>query len=106
MPGRCRCVLLVRDVVSGSASLQHIGFEVPKFGANLTSSSLILASVLEQVSDIPQSRQFVIGDKKVIPNLAAEYRLGAPIGIYMQIYNAGIDQTTLRPSIDVEYALI
>ena len=24
----------------------------------------------------------------------------------MQIYNAGIDQTTLRPSVDVEYALI
>ena len=24
----------------------------------------------------------------------------------MQIYNAGIDQTTLRPSIDVEYALM
>lgn len=23
----------------------------------------------------------------------------------MQVYNAGIDQTTLRPSVDVEYAL-
>src|SRR2546429_7956120 len=29
-----------------------------------------------------------------------------PVGIYLQIYNAGIDQTTLRPSVDVEYALI
>ena len=24
----------------------------------------------------------------------------------MQIYNAGIDQTTLRPAVDVEYALL
>jgi hypothetical protein len=24
----------------------------------------------------------------------------------MQVYNAGIDQTTLRPSVDVEYALL
>jgi hypothetical protein len=24
----------------------------------------------------------------------------------MQIYNAGIDQTTLKPSVDVEYALL
>jgi hypothetical protein len=24
----------------------------------------------------------------------------------MQVYNAGIDQTTLRPSVDVEYALM
>ena len=79
---------------------------MPKFGANLASSSLILASVLEQVSDIPASRQFVIGDKKVIPNLTATYHRGAPVGVYMQIYNAGIDQTTLRPSVDVEYALL
>ena len=106
MPGRYRVDLLVRDVVSGAASLQHVGFEVPKFGVNLTSSSLILASVLEQVSDIPASRQFVIGDKKVIPNLTAEYHRGAPVGVYMQIYNAGTDQTTLRPSIDVEYVLL
>jgi GWxTD domain-containing protein len=106
MPGRYRADLLVRDVTSGAASLQHVGFEVPKFGVNLTSSSLILASVLEQVSDLPASRQFLIGDKKVIPNLTAEYHRGAPVGVYLQIYNAGTDQTTLRPSVDVEYALM
>ena len=27
------------------------------------------------------------------------------MGVYLQVYNAGIDQTTLRPSVDVEYAL-
>jgi GWxTD domain-containing protein len=105
-PGRYRVDLLVRDQESGAASLQHVGFAVPKFGESLAGSSLILASVLEQVSDVPASRQFVIGDKKVIPNLAAEYHQGAPVGIYMQIYNAGIDQTTLRPSVDVEYVLL
>ena len=105
-PGRYRVDVLVRDIESGAESRQHVGFEVPKYGASLASSSLILASVLEQVSDIPASRQFVIGDKKVIPNLTATYHRGAPVGVYMQIYNAGIDQTTLRPSVDVEYALV
>lgn len=105
-PGRYRVDLLVRDMESGAASQQHVGFEVPKFGSNLTSSSLVLASVLEQVNDVPLSRQFVIGDKKVIPNLSATYRRGAPVGVYMQIYNAGIDQTTLRPAVEVEYALL
>lgn len=105
-PGRYRVDVLVRDVESGAESRQHVGFEVPKYGANLASSSLILASVLDQVSDTPQSRQFVIGDKKVIPNLIATYHRGAPVGVYMQVYNAGIDQTTLRPSVDVEYALV
>lgn len=105
-PGRYRVDVLVRDVESGAESRQHIGFVAPKFGANLASSSLILASVLEQVSDLPVSRQFVIGDKKVIPNLTAAYHRGASIGVYQQIYNAGIDQTTLRPSVDVEYVVL
>jgi GWxTD domain-containing protein len=106
LPGRYRIDLLVRDVESGAAGIQHVGFQVPKFGTDLAASSLVLASVLEQVSDVPASRQFVIGDKKVIPNLTATYRRGAPVGVYMQIYNAGIDQATLRPSVDVEYALM
>ena len=105
-PGHYRVDVLVRDVASGAASIHHVGFAVPKFGTELASSSLILASLLEQVSGVPSSRQFLIGDKKVIPNLSATYHRGAPVGIYMQIYNAGIDQTTLRPSVDVEYALI
>ena len=96
-PGRYKIDLLIRDIESGAASLQHVGFEVPKFGANLASSSLILASVLELVSDLPASRQFMIGDQKVIPNISATFHRGSPVGVYMQIYNAGIDQTTLRP---------
>ena len=48
----------------------------------------------------------MIGQTKVIPNVAGVYHRGQPVGVYMQIYNAGIDQTTLRPSIDVEYALL
>ena len=106
LPGRYRIDLLVRDVESGAAGVLHLGFEVPKFGEQLASSSLVLASVLEQISDVPASRQFVIGDKKVIPNLTGTFHRGKPIGVYMQIYNAGIDQTTLRPSVDVEYALM
>jgi len=105
-PGHYRIDLIVRDVESGAAAVQHVGFEVPKFGDKLASSSLVLASVLEQISDTPASHQFVIGDKKVIPNLTGTYHRGTPVGIYMQIYNAGIDQTTLRPSVDVEYVLL
>src|SRR6266849_3888871 len=104
-PGRYKIDLLIRDIESGAASLQHVGFEVPKFGADLASSSLILASVVEHI-DAPGSRQFMIGDQKVIPNISGTFHRGAPVGVYMQIYNAGIDQTTLRPAIDVEYALM
>jgi GWxTD domain-containing protein len=105
-PGRYRVDMLVRDVESGATGQLHMGFEVPKFGTKLSSSSLVLASRLEQIGDVPASRQFVIGDQKVIPNLSATYHQGAPVGVFMQIYNAGIDQTTLRPAVDVEYVLL
>jgi len=49
---------------------------------------------------------FTIGNVKVIPNVSGTFHRGSPIGVYMQIYNAGIDQTTLRPSVDVEYVLM
>ena len=48
---------------------------------------------------------FTIGPHKVLPNVSGVYKQGQDVGIYMQIYNAGIDQTTLRPSVDVEYVL-
>ena len=48
----------------------------------------------------------MIGDAKVIPNLSGTYKKGQQVGVYMQIYNASIDQTTLRPAADVEYVLL
>ena len=105
-PGRYRADLLVRDIKRGASGFHQIGFEVPKYHSTLATSSLVLASVLQQVTDETVSRQFRIGDKKVIPNISGTFQRNSPIGVYMQIYNAGIDQTTLRPSVDVEYALM
>ena len=67
---------------------------------------MILAAKLESLVDQPAVGQFVIGTTKVIPNVSGIYHRGQPVGVYLQIYNAGIDQTTLRPSVDVEYALM
>jgi GWxTD domain-containing protein len=107
-PGRYRVDVIVRDIKSGATGVRHIGFEVPKYDANkLSTSTLILAAKLEGLSgDQPAVGMFTIGNVKVIPNVSGVYHRGSPIGIYMQIYNAGIDQTTLRPSVDVEYALL
>lgn len=105
-PGHYKADLIVRDPKTGAGGIRHIGFTVPKFGANLSTSSLILASVLETASDPAGSHQFMIGDQKVIPNIAGTFHRGSPVGVYLQIYNAGIDQTTLRPSVEVEYVLI
>jgi hypothetical protein len=67
---------------------------------------MILAAKLESLIDQPAVGQFVIGTTKVIPNVSGIYKRGQPVGVYLQVYNAGIDQTTLRPSVDVEYSLM
>jgi hypothetical protein len=48
---------------------------------------------------------FIIGNAKVIPNLSGVYKKGQELGVYLQVYNAEIDQTTLRPAVEVEYVL-
>ena len=106
-PGRYRVDVIVRDIASGATGVRHMGFEVPKYdAAKLSTSTLILAVKLEGLGDQPAVGMFTIGNVKVIPNVSGSYHRGSPVGVYMQIYNAGVDQTTLRPSVDVEYALM
>ncbi|PYS57671.1 MAG: GWxTD domain-containing protein [Acidobacteria bacterium] len=106
-PGTYRVDVIVRDVASGATGVRHVGFVVPKYDtAKLSTSTLVLAAKLEGLGDQPAVGMFTIGNVKVIPNVSGTYHKGTPVGIYMQIYNAGIDQTTLRPSVGVEYALM
>lgn len=105
-PGRYRVDVIVRDIVSGAAGVRHFGFQVPKYeDGKLATSSMILAARLESMESKEATGPFVIGQTKVIPNLTGLYHRGQPVGVYLQLYNAGIDQTTLRPSVDVEYVL-
>src|SRR6478672_3562826 len=106
-PGTYKVDVIVRDVASGATGIRHVGFTVPKYDqAKLSTSTLVLAAKLESLIDQPAVGQFVIGTAKVIPNVSGIYHQGQPVGVFLQVYNAGIDQTTLRPSVDVEYSLM
>jgi GWxTD domain-containing protein len=105
-PGRYKVDVVVRDVVSGNKGVRSIGFEVPKYEEGvLKTSTLILATQLRSTTERDIGGMFIIGDAKVIPNLSGVYQKGQDVGVYLQVYNAGIDQTTLRPAVDVEYVL-
>ena len=105
-PGTYKVDVIVRDVASGATGVRHVALPVPKYDpTKLSTSTLVLAAKLESLIDKPAVGQFVIGQTKVIPNVSGIYHRGSPVGVYLQVYNAGIDQTTLRPSVDVEYAL-
>lgn len=105
-PGTYKVDVVVRDVKSGNRGIVSQGFTVPRYDEKkLSTSTLILASKLRTTTDRDIGSAFVIGSAKVIPNLSGRYKQGQELGLYMQVYNAGIDQTTLRPAVEVEYVL-
>jgi hypothetical protein len=105
-PGTYKYDIVVRDVTSGNRGIVSMGFAVPRYDEKkLSTSTLILASKLRSTTDRDIGGMFVIGGAKVIPNLGSTYKKGQDVGIYLQVYNAQIDQTTLRPAVDVDYVL-
>lgn len=106
-PGDYKVDVKVTDVNTGKTGIVHLGFKVPRYDeTKLSTSSLILASTLRSTDERDIGQAFVIGSTKVIPNLQGVYQKGQNVGIYLQVYNAKIDQTTLRPAVDVEYVLL
>lgn len=105
-PGVYKVEVVVRDVKTGATGVRKIGFEVPKYDPKqLGSSTLVLAAKLERADPSRDTGMFTIRGIKVIPNLSGSFHRGQPLGIYMQVYNVGTDQTTLRPSVDVQYVV-
>ncbi|HYJ89666.1 MAG TPA: GWxTD domain-containing protein [Pyrinomonadaceae bacterium] len=105
-PGTYKVDVVVRDVGTGNRGVQSLGFTVPRYDEKkLSTSSLILTAKLRSTTEHDIGQMFVIGGNKVIPNLSGVYKQGDPVGVYLQVYNAGVDQTTLRPAVDVEYVL-
>lgn len=105
-PGTYKVDVVVRDVVSGNKGVVSKGFTVPKYeDKKLSTSTMVLASKLRSTNEGDIGGMFIIGNAKVIPNLSAVYKKGQEMGVYLQVYNAEIDQTTLRPAVDVEYVL-
>ena len=106
-PGRYKIDVIVRDTKSGAAGFRQVGFVVPQYPADrLSASSIVLAAKLETVESGDAITPFMIGTTRVIPNLSGTFHRNQPVGVYVQIYNAAIDQTTLRPAADAEYVLV
>jgi GWxTD domain-containing protein len=105
-PGTYKVDVVVRDVNSGSRGIVPFGFTVPRYDdKKLSTSSLILAAKLRSTTERDIGGQFIIGNAKVIPNLSGVFKQGQEVGVYLQVYNAGVDQTTLRPAVDVVYVV-
>lgn len=105
-PGTYKVDVVVRDVKSGNKGMRNLGFVVPRYDdKKLSTSSMVLTSKLRATTERDLGNMFIIGRAKVIPNLSGVFKQGDEIGVYMQVYNSEIDQTTLRPAVDVQYVL-
>ncbi len=105
-PGTYKVDVVVRDVGTGNKGIVPLGFVVPRYDdKKLSTSSLVLTSKLRATNERDIGQMFVIGNNKVIPNLSGIYKQGEDVGLYLQVYNSQIDQTTLRPAVDVTYVL-
>ncbi len=103
-PGRYKVEVIARDTTSGKTGYITQSFVVPRYDdAKLATSSVVLASRIEEAGNRASSPQFIIGKFKVIPNVSNTYRVGQPVEVFLQIYDAQMDQTTLKPSVDGEY---
>jgi len=103
---RYRLDLVVKDLQSGQIGAIRQAIIPPKFQEeNLTASSLLLSDFIEFLDDPSQKNDgmFVLGDVWVRPSLSREFPQNQSLGLYLQLYNFGIDQASLAPSLTAEY---
>ena len=106
-PGLYRLDLVVKDVHSGNVGTVFTSLRVPRYEEDkLNTSTLILADQIERVSSNQIGLgQFVIGDTKVRPRMDQTFNREERLGIYVQVYNLGVDETTKKSNVDFDYVV-
>ena len=104
---RYKLDLIVKDLNSGSIGAVKKALLPPSYGEErLTGSSLILSDSIQQLREIPEHDQmFVLGDVWIRPKMNKQFSPAKPLGVYLQLYNVTMDQTSLAPSLRVNYRI-
>jgi hypothetical protein len=107
-PNTYRLDVVCKDVTSGFANNYNKQVTVPRLDPDmLSTSTLILA---DDIQTVPMRNigtgQFVIGDTKVRPRIGNSFRRDEVLGIYMKLYNFGMDENTRKPQGQVSYEVV
>lgn len=107
-PGLYKLSLALKDIYSGNVGTIEQRLAVPRFDEDqLAHSTLMLADEMERVPNRQVgSGQFVIGDTKVRPALEERFERGGKLGIYLQVYNLGVDEKSRRPDATFDYTFL
>ncbi len=100
--------LVVKDLNSGKIGTYSVGLVPPAFPADkLVLTPPILSGFIKQLTSIPKViPMFVLGDVWIRPNVTGLFFSNDPLGVYFQVYNAVLDQTTLRPSVKIAFQIL
>lgn len=106
--GLYRLDLVVKDTQSGSVGVVTTALRVPRFEDDkLDASSLILAG---QIETVPTTQigtgQFVLNSYKVRPRLSQVFSSADKLGIFLQLYNLKLDETSHRTDVSVVYRIV
>jgi GWxTD domain-containing protein len=108
-PGRYKIDVVARDTTSGKTGVLHHSFEVPRYQEDqLATSTIVLAASIEPLDNkkILDSQQFIIGRYKVKPFVSGIYKPGQNLAMFLQVYDAKMDEATLQPALKVEYSIM
>jgi GWxTD domain-containing protein len=107
-PGLYRLDLVIKDVQSGNVGVVNAALRVPRYAEDkLESSSMILADQIERVAAKQIGvGQFVMGDSKVRPRMNAEYTTADNLGVYLQVYNVKVDETTHKSDTAIHFSVV
>jgi len=107
-PGLYKLTVVVKDDLSGHTGDLELGIRVPHYDDDrLSNSSLILADLIQPLpTSMVGSGPFVIGGTKVRPSVGQTFTRDQNLGIYMQVYNLGVDPKTHKPSAEVTYDIM
>lgn len=107
-PGLYRLDIVLKDTTSNNIGVVNTRLAVPLYDDDkLQASTLILADEISPVAakDIGLG-MFVIGSMKVRPKLDHSFSANQAIGLYFQIYNLKIDDTTHKNNASIEIQIL
>jgi len=105
--GLYRLDIVIKDMQSGNIGVLGTALRVPHFDEEkLDASSLILADQIERVASRQiGTGQFVLDSYKVRPRLSQEFSGADKLGIYLQLYNLKLDESSRKTKVSVAYRI-
>ncbi len=106
---RYKLDLIVKDLGSNNIGVIKKAI-IPTPGVKetdkLSSSSLILSDFIQQLGELPKyDEMFVLGDVWIRPSITKNFSRKLPLGIYLHLYNFGMDQSSNSPELEVNYKI-